>query len=164
VSLHDIAAHLLSETYQAIMQCYPSSCCEPIAAYVSAGDGDDGVKDALTVAVTGVAPSPNTVPGQFGLYKAGFNVRLRESGWPTARQEGDVLVLPTPAEQSAAARHVFAMGEAMHRRLAFLNANRSMTPPGTRCSNATLGPLTPLRPQGGVIGWLVQVTVDLPWN
>jgi hypothetical protein len=165
VSLHDIAAHLLAEVYDAVSGCYPGpDCCEPLAAYVTLGNGDDGITDSLTVSFGSIASSPNTRPGGLSLWKATFNVRLSESGWPTARVEGEAITLPTPSEQATAARHVLSMGEAIHRRLSMLQSQRGLTPPGVRCSNASVGVMTPVPPQGGVVGWLVPVVIDLPWN
>lgn len=163
--MYSIAAHLLAEVYDAVMDCYPGTdCCSPLAAYVTLGNGDDGVTDSLTVSAAGIVPSPNSAPGGFGLYRATFNVRLAESGWPTARQEGQTLIFPPPEEQARAARHVFSMGEAIHRRLAHLQRTRSLTPSDVRCSNALLGQMTPILPSGGSVGWLAPVTIDLPWN
>lgn len=165
VNLYDIANHILAEVYDAIQECYPpEGCCDPLAAYVTLGSGDDGIPDALTVSVDSINGSANTIPGGFGLWRANFNVLLRESGWPTAYAEGDTIVRPHPSDQARAAQHVFSMGEAIHRRLAKMQSSRAMVPIGIRCSNASIGSMTPLNPQGGVAGWQVSVGVDLPWN
>ena len=163
VSVYDIAAYLLSETFDAITECYPKEC-DPLAAYVTMSGTDDGIKDALTVAIVSIVGSPNTRPGGFGLWRATFNVALRESGWPTARIDGETIVLPQPVEQATAAQHVYSMGEALHRRLAFLMSNHRLVPSETACTAATLGSMVPLNPQGGVAGWQIPVIVDLPWN
>lgn len=164
VTLYDIANHLLAEVFDAVTQCYPTDCCETLAAYVTMGSGDDGITDALTVGVTSVQSSAHTLPGGLGLWRAEFAVILRESGWPTAYSDGDTIVLPSPTEQARASQHVFAMGESIHRRLAFLMGQRALVPRGTRCSNGTVGTMNPLYPQGGVVGWQVPVIIDLPWN
>jgi hypothetical protein len=165
VSLHDIAAHLLAEVYDAVSGCYPGpDCCEPLAAYVTLGSGDDGIIDSLTVAIGGISPSGETRPGGLGLWRATFNVRLSESGWPTGRTEGGAITMPQPTEQATAVRHVLSMGEAIHRRLSTLQTRRGLTPPGVRCSNASIGTMQPILPLGGVVGWLCPVTIDLPWN
>lgn len=165
VSLHDIAAHLLAEVYDAVSGCYPGTdCCDPLAAYVTIGGGDDGITDSLTVAFSSIVPSANTRSGGMGLWNATFVIRLVESGWPTARTEGNTIVMPTPTEQATAVRHVLSMAEAIHRRLAFLQANRALTPPGVRCSNATVGQMSPIPPLAGVVGMTCPVSVDLPWN
>lgn len=160
-----MATHLLTEIYDALQVCYPPvDECPPLAAYVTLGLADDGIPDALTVSATGVDMSPASRPGSFGLWRVNFAVILRESGWPTVHTEGDVIVLPSPTLQAAASAHVYAMGEAMHRKLAYLYINRSLAPAGTACVNATLGGMFPLVPQGGVVGWQASVTADLPWN
>jgi hypothetical protein len=161
--LYSIAAHLLAAVYDALKACCTEGCDE-LAAYVTLGNGDDGVKDALTVQFTTVAASPNTRAGGFGLYRATFQVILRESGWPTARVEDDSIILPQPSEQAAAAQYIYARGEAIHRKLTYMQASRTLVPTGTVCVAATVGTMNPLNPLGGVVGWSVPVTTDLPWN
>lgn len=165
LELHSIANHLLVETYDAVMACYPGvECCPPLSAYVTLGEGDDGIVDSLTVSIRSIASSVNTRPGQLGLWRATFAIRLSESGWPTARREGTAILMPEPEAQAVAIRHVLSMGEAIHKRLSNLQTRRGLVPDGIRCSNASLGGMTPVGPRGGVAGWLVPVTVDLPWN
>lgn len=164
VSLSDIASHLLSETFNALSECDGAEDCGGIIAYVTMGNGDDGIVDSLTVAFISTTASANTRPGQMGLYRATFDVRLRESGWPTAVVEGKQIVLPDPVVQAAAARYMLSRGEAIHRRLASLSTSRGLVPAGVRCSNGSVGTLSPLAPLGGVVGWTMQVTIDLPWN
>jgi hypothetical protein len=162
--MHDIAYHLLTEVYDALTECYPSDCVTPLRAYVTFGDNDDGVVDALTVSAGSITSSANSRPGGYGLYRMTYNIKLIESGWPTARIEGETIIPPPPEESAAAAKHVFAMGEAMHRRLAYLTTHKALTPPSVRCSNAAAGTMAPIPPSGGTIGWRVPVLVDLPWN
>ena len=85
------------------------ACCETgcagLSVYVAMGPGDDGIKDALTVNPTLVTASAGTRPGAPGLYRASFDVRLRESGWPTAYVDGTVIQLPEPALQAARRQH-----------------------------------------------------------
>jgi hypothetical protein len=161
--LYDIAAHLLASVYDALMACQPE-CCDNIAAYVTLGNGDDAITDALTVQFTTVNASPNSIAGSFSLFRAQFTVILRESGWPTARVDGETIVMPQPSEQANAAKYIYARGEAMHRRLSYLQSSKGLVPPGTTCVTGTVGSMTPLNPLGGVAGWIVPVTVDLPWN
>ena len=163
-SLYAVAAHLLTEVYDALLVCYPTENCQALAAYVTLGLGNDGIPDALTVATTNIDTSPASRPGSFGLWRATYAIILKESGWPVAHVEGDEIVLPSPDLQAAAAAHVYAMGEAMHRKLSRLYTTRNLTPSGVGCTNATLGTMFPLAPQGGVVGWQASVTADLPWN
>lgn len=164
-TLYDIANYLLSEVYDALAGCYPPApCVDPLRAYVTVSGGDDGQVDVLSVSIGTVAPSASTLPGKFGLFRATFEVRLKESGWPTVYADGETIMLPDPVEQAAAARHLYSHGEAIHRRLAYLHFNKMLVPSNIRCTNATLGQMSPLTPQGGVVGWVVPVVVDLPWN
>lgn len=163
-SLYDIANHLLTEVFDALLATAEPSCCGEIAAYVTVGQGDDGAQDALTVSIVSITSSPNTRPGGLGLFRGSFDVRLRESGWPTVEVAGEEILLPEPTRQATAAAYLLSRGEAIHRRLSALMTSRGLVPAGVRCSNASIGTLSPLYPQGGVAGWVIPVTVDLPWN
>lgn len=162
-SLYDIATYLLAAVFDALKACC-SEGCDDFPAYVTLGNGDDGVQDALTVQFSTVNASPNTRAGGFGLYRAAFQIILRESGWPMARVENETIVLPQPSEQAAAAAYMYARGEAIHRKLTFMQSSRTLVPTGTACTSATVGTMNPLNPLGGVAGWTVPVVVDLPWN
>lgn len=163
--MFDMATHLLAEVYDALQLCYTvTEACPQLAAYVTLGLGDDGVPDALTVATTRIDTSPASRAGSFGLWRVNFAVILKESGWPIVHEEGGVIVLPSPTLQAAAAAHVYAMGEAMHRKLANLYIKKNLAPTGVACSSQTLDGMFPLPPRGGVVGWQASVTADLPWN
>jgi hypothetical protein len=169
-TLYDIAEHLLNSTYTAMRECYPSAAACPMDSwrkYVTMGSGDDGVDDALTVAFTLAAPrTQGAITSPLAMYTAAFEVRLRERGWPTAWVEtGGQIHAPDWTLASGKARQALAHGEKMYRHLIWLNNARGLTPasvPG--CSNTQLGPLTPLPPLGGVVGFTVQLTMNVPWS
>lgn len=165
-SLSDIAEHLLAETWKALVECDPLLATCPIAKYVTLGNGNDGLQDALTVAYLTAGPvrvDPRT--RALGAYEAGFEVRLRESGWPMASfDSGGQAYPPDWEEQANKARQALAHGEKMYRHLIWLNNAKNLTPPGSRCSNVRLGQLTPLPPLGGVVGFTVQIAMDVPWG
>lgn len=162
--LHRIAQHLLEKSYEALSSCFLNGCDGQVVAYVTSGQGDDGVMDQLTVSMLSINPSLLTTAVGPGLYRALFEVRLHESGWPTARNEGGVIIPPQPEEQANAIGQLMAHGEALHRRLAYLKATKTITPAGMFCLQCTIGEMTPVFPQGGVAGWVVLITLDLPWH
>lgn len=163
----DIAYHLLTETYNALLDCWSDDACSstPVHAYVTMGRGDDAIPDALSVALASFGVSPGTqrggTTGPVQQLEGLYEITLRESGWPMAYEEGGQIVLPDPAVQNSLARHAFAHGERMWRRLAYLAGNRQAVPEGVSCSGAVLGRLTPLPPLGGMVGWKVDLTVKL---
>lgn len=170
--LYDTADWLLTNIFDQLCSCYGDDACnsKPIA-YVTFGIGDDGIRDALTVAIVSASPSPQTVAGRggvtvpFGLYRCLFEIRLRESGWPMAHTEGQAVVAPDPVLQNKLARHAFSHGEMMYRKVNSLYQRRLLTPPTfPQCANAIIGELVPLVPLGGVVGFTVQVAIDMPWT
>lgn len=163
-TLVDYAEHLLCQAMEAIGDCGGS--CDTIKAYLSMGPGDDGIPDSLIVVVGAMTPSSNS--GQVGptLYQVPFEVRLRESGYPTvaAATGGRNIEYPQPAAQHEATRQLLSHGEAIARRLSALKASGCLSPDGYRCTRGIISAITPLAPQGGVAGMAITVTLTLPWG
>lgn len=160
--LTQVAQYLLEKTYDALSSCFTGGCEGDVIAYITTGQADDGIMDALTVTLLQIDPSPQTVSVGSSLWRATFLVVLRESGWPIVRVSEGVPTPPPPAEQAQAVQQLLAHGEAIHRRLSYLKSTRALSP--LRCSLASMGGLLAIFPQGGVAGWSISVTVDLPWG
>lgn len=168
--VYDVAEHLLAQVYDALSNCYDGDCDKP-QAYITVGFGDDGIQDALTVAIQQVTPSPATGTGRggvsmyMGLYRCTYEIRLRESGWPMVQVEGNTIVTPDPERQNALARHLFSHGEMMYRKIHQLHNAFNLVPSTMpRPANAIIGNLFPLNPSGGIVGWTCTLQLDLPWN
>jgi hypothetical protein len=171
-SMYDIAEHILTNVFDTLNDCMAQTECEvgQLLAYVTMGEGDDGNTDSLTVEFSGAQPSPTAQASPnhqlaMSIYQATFSVRLRESGWPVAQAGGYEVTPPDPAKQNTLARHAFAHGELMYRKLISMKLNRCMVPscvPG--CGNVRIGQLAPLRPTAGVVGFVATVTIDMPWS
>ncbi len=165
--LFTVAEHILSSVHGQLLDCFGADCAE-LPAYVTMGEGDDGVRDALTVAFTTVAPSGGSarqnVQLPITLQRATFIMRLKESGWPMVQIVNAEIVPPQPDRQNALARHAFAHAEKMYRTLLWLKATRTLVPSGVGCTQTSIGPLTPLRPTSGVVGFTSTITLDLPWG
>lgn len=171
VELFGVAHHVLTSVYDELLGCFEPSVTPPLTAYVTMGSGDDGLWDALTVSVVNVRPSTGSSVGgiQRGplLLRGSFEVRLRESGWPTVRVDGTTVILPSSEAQHQAARQSFAHGEAMYRKLLRMRSDGSFLPgdiPALRGANVEVGQLNPLTPLGGVVGWIAPFTVDFAWG
>lgn len=166
--LYAIADHLLTSVFDALKECMgDQGCSMQIVAYVTAGTGDDGVRDALTVEFDGIVPTTRSVQGGNGLLvsRATYTVRLRESGWPIVRREDGTVVVPPPDEQNHAAKYALARGELVYRWLLGMQAQKQIVPTSVMgCPATQVRDFRPMRPSGGVIGWTVTVDVDLPWG
>ena len=169
-TLYDVAQHILASLYEAMLDCFQPTACNPggLLAYVTMGEGDDLVLDALTVSIGEIRPSARTVQGTqmspFGNYQATINVRLLEAGWPTAYEEDGEIYVPDPVIQNAIARHSYAHGERMYRKLSYMASHGECVPPGTACVSAVVNSLQPMNPSGGSVGWFTSVTLTLPWG
>lgn len=162
--LWQISNHLLCKVDEALSTCFMPGCDRGIVAFVTTGQGDDGITDKLTVNFLQADPSVNTTYTGPGLYRATWIVRLHESGWPVVRAGEHSISAPPAEEQERAVQQLLAHGEAMHKRLTHMQASKQMTPPGQRCLSSLVGQMTPVFPSGGVAGWEIQVTIDLPWG
>lgn len=166
--LSDIAAHLLDATHGALLECYRDPCLAP-TPYMTMGNGDDAVRDSLTVSFSTAEMTPGSLaagaPVRLPMVTARFSVRLHESGWPTATITGDTINPPDPAAQNRAAVQSFAHGEKMYRKLLHMQSTRQLVPATVKgCGPGAVGPLTPVPPRGGVVGWVTTVTIPVPWG
>ena len=165
-----IADHLLTSVFDALNGCITEACGGALVAYVTLGQGDDAIPNALTVELDGSQPTPGSVTNSgmampIVIARTQFTVRLRESGWLMAVAANNGIHPPDPVEQHNAARHAYSHGELMYRQLLSMRANRSLVPTTVHgCLNAVVGPLVPMRPLAGVIGFSATVSVDLPWG
>lgn len=169
--LYDVAYHILVSVHDSLVACFPQDGCSTIpVAYVTMGGGDDGVRDALTVAIIEAVPSPKSLDPNgrmvgIPLYRCAYEVRLKESGWPMVERNENSISPPDPVRQNSQARHAFSHGERIYRKLNNMLITKTMTPSTVaQYSTVQLGRLTPLRPLGGVVGWVIPVSVDLPWG
>jgi len=171
-SLFDVAEFLLLSVKDALDGCLPGmDCgCEPLDFYVTLS-GDDANQNALTVEIQSVNGSPQTLSGKggmqrgIGLYRATFTIRLRESGWPMVYIDDNVIIAPDPAHQHFAARHAYAHGERMYRKLInMLGTPGGLSPDGVAYTSAQLSPLIALLPTTGVAGFSTSITMDLQWG
>lgn len=167
-NLFDYADHILDQALAAYNECRTEEC-PAIVAYVTLGRGDDGIVDALTVAFTGVVPKPVQANGTVWVNEATFVLRLRETGWPVVSDEGGVITFPDPVVQNNLARHVYGRLERILRRMVWLarpgfgsvaTAERGrMAPDGVPYLKASVSGISPLDPQGGVIGGFMTITI-----
>lgn len=167
-TLYDIANNILVGLYEAMLECYQPSFCNAggLIAYVTMGSGDDLVYDALSVSIGSVRPSDGSVNrnamSPFRSLLVTFDVRLIESGWPMAEVENGEIFAPDPVEQNAIARHAYAHGERMYRKLLYMATSGGLMPQGSACTNAVVDSLFPMNPAGGTVGWRTSVTLTLP--
>lgn len=165
-TLYDYAEHLRCQAMDALDGCFDGGCDGKIRSYLTMGSGDDGIPDALTVAIGPFTPTAGTGTVGPSVYQAQFDVRLRESGYPMvqAAEGGRSIAYPDPQLQHAATRRVMGHAGAILGRLSMLKANGGLAPEGYRCSRGVIGSMVPLPAQGGVSGFSITVVLNLPWG
>lgn len=157
-----IGQHILANVYDEVARVIPQDCCAPLLAYLTMGDGNDGVVDALTVNLDGVDPFGADQRGTWS-NRARFQVRLRESGWPVISEGPEGVRMPDPVAQNALAAYAWSHTEAMYRTLVVMQKRKLFAPEGVRVLASEVGSLRMLKPEGGVVGGVVPVTIFLPW-
>ncbi len=75
-SLWKISDHLLCKVAEAVDSCFLPGCDTGVISFVTTGQGDDGIKDKLTVSLLQIDPSVLTTAVGPGLYRATWIVRL----------------------------------------------------------------------------------------
>lgn len=170
--IFDTANFILNRVYDGIIDCMPPSECASgtLLRYVTMGNGDDGIPDSLTVAFTGSGISPKStlpggVTGPLPLCRGTFDIRLREAGWPIVGVANGAITPPDPVKQHAIARHAYAHGEQLYRTVRDFAHSRELTVSGVvKLNNVVLGDLRTLSPLGGIVGFAIPITVDLPFG
>lgn len=160
-----VGDHILHEVHDYLTKVIPQGCCDTLLTYLTMGDGDDGIVDALTVNLSRISPAQDSQRGTWSS-RAYFEVRLRESGWPTIVDNGTEVKMPDPVAQNTLAAHAWSHCEAMYRKLVMMQkrpAGTGFQPEGHRVLASGVDTLRFLKPLGGVVGGVVPVTVDLPW-
>lgn len=169
-SLFASAEKILEVAYNAVCNCSVVDCDLPdLAGYVSMGRNiEDPVADFVAVSLRSVAPSPRSAD-QFGnmqlpIYRAVFQVKLLETGWPMPQGDGDEIITPPPMLVQNVAKHSYAHGEAMYRAL---NGAMTANTLNASCNSGNcfsrIDPLEPIEPSGGTAGWITGITLGMDW-
>lgn len=163
-SLFDVADHILQIAFCAVAGCSVVECdLEEIVGYVSMGERiEDPASDFLVVSLSSVSPSPGSADQvgnmQNPTYRARFQVKLSETGWPMPTGDEDEIIPPLPSLMQNASRHAYAHGEAMYRALANALARKTLNVSCADCYQQ-IEPLRPVEPSGGTVGWVTYVTL-----
>jgi hypothetical protein len=163
-SLYEVADLILEICHTAVVGCSSCDCELPgLVGYVSMGRQiEDPAADYLAVTLTSVFAAPSSADDtgnmQLPIFRANFQVKLLETGWPMPYGDGEEINIPEPELVQNAARHAYAHGEAMYRAAANALMRRELNP-GCRDCYQRIEPLTPVEPSGGTTGWQFNLIV-----
>jgi len=162
-SLYDVAENILSIAYDAVSGCSVVDCNLPeLVGYVSMGQRiEDPIADYLVVSLLSVFPAPPPASERGGnmqlpIYRANFQVKLLETGWPMPQGDDEEIIVPDPTLVTNVARHAYAHGEAMYRALANALARKTLNLGCADCYQR-IEPLQPIEPSGGTTGWTTNL-------
>ena len=167
-TLYATAERILDVAYNAVANCSVVDCNLPeLAGYISMGARiEDPLADYLVVTLRNVAPSPRSADqaGSMNLpmYRATFQVKLLETGWPQPSGDPDEIIIPSPALVHEVARHSYAHGEAMYRALGGALTARTLNASCNTCFQR-IDPLEPVEPSGGTTGWVTAIVLGMDW-
>lgn len=163
-SLFDVADNILQIAHCAVVGCSVVDCdLDDIVGYVSMGERiEDPASDFLVVSLASVFPSPGSADAvgnmQNPVYRARFQVKLSETGWPMPTGDEDEIIPPEAALIHNVSRHAYAHGEAMYRALANALARKTLNVGCNDCFQS-IESLRPSEPSGGTTGWVTYVTL-----
>jgi len=160
-----VANHLVVVVLDGLENCRPTEICDDdwFHGYVPHGIRvEDPAPNYVVASLANVSiVNSNQRTAQFfPRYLAVYQVRLLESGWPMAQDDGESIWVPDHRDLHALSRHSYSHGEVMWRALANAVATGNIQP--RHCSFEQLGTFRPVEPSGGTVGWQVDVTVDVP--
>jgi len=162
------AERILQVAYDAVCNCSVVDCDLPeMAGYVSMGRNvEDPVSDYVAVTVIDVRPSPRSADQQgnmqLPMYRARFQVKLLETGWPTPQGDGDEIIVPPPSLVQNVSRHSYSHGEAMYRALGGALTARTLNASCGTCFQR-IEALVPVEASGGSVGWQTEIVLGMDW-
>ena len=167
-TLFDTAHHILDIAYNAVCNCSVVDCDLPdLAGYVSMGRRiEDPTADYVAVTVTSVFASPRSADNagsmHLPMWRANFQVKLLETGWPMPYGDGEEIIVPPPQLVQNVARHSFAHGEAMLRALNGALTGGTLNQSCNSCFQR-IDPMEPVEPSGGTTGWMLNIQLGMNW-
>jgi hypothetical protein len=167
-TLFGIGEHLLGVVLPGLLECIGEPACpvDDLYAYVTHGPvSEDPLCNSLTVTLNSINPSPGSSTPQATTLiapalRAEYVIRLRESGFPTAYDDGDTIYAPDPQHIHHASRFSYAHGERMFRDILIAHSRRELAP--CSCQVVQIGTFTPLPASGGCVGWEIAIVLDVP--
>lgn len=159
-----IAANILEIAHTAVVQCMIGlDCIGPLEGYVSVGSRiNDPVSDYLVVSLLSVAPPQSAANSKMFIpyYRAAYQVRLLESGWPIFQSDGTDMLPPTGDQYTYASRFSFAHAQVMFKAVNNALMRNELNPFCDAGCYQQISALLPVEPSGGSVGWQFNVTVD----
>jgi hypothetical protein len=164
-SLYTAADALLTVAYAALVECAGEELCSTVQSFVAAADPHLAMQDYVAVWYTEATLSPrsNRTDQLKTLLvqqpEVTFTVKVSESGYPTGEQVGTEIGEPSADELDWAGKHALGHAESVYR--AVLDSVRGSHVCGTL---KAIGPLRPIGPSGGVIGFAFAITTEIAWT
>lgn len=146
----------------------PGACGDPFTTLVAVGAPAQDFRDMLAVWTPSHGP---TQASQIELARAGsnaippvlqtqWNVELWENAYPVVEVTEGKFVVPDTADLDAINQWVYAHGQTVYEGVIRAIADGSIDIDPSR--RMRVGPMSPLGPLGGSVGWSFSVTVEAP--
>lgn len=163
-SLYTAAQQLLTIAQGALEECAGEDLCRELYGFVGAAEPHLAMQDYVAVwyTETTIAPPGNRSDALKALMvqqpSVTFTVKVSEGGWPTGEAVGTEIYEASAAEIDWASKHALGHAESVYRQT--VDSVRTEHVCGTL---KAVGPLRPLGPSGGVIGFSFALTMEIPW-
>lgn len=173
-ALFDLGEYLMLAGMEALEDfVVDESCGEPIRGYVSMGDPRLAVEDVACGALItpwlmdyGLTQSATSQMDRAAgrrtpvSFSGRWRVEFREACYPL--DQGTTQPRPVPIDQlHEVHRHIYAHGTAVFHGVLSAYKAGTLYPDASSCPTLTFGRLTPVAPQGIVVGWHFDVVAEL---
>ena len=163
-SLYTAAQAILTVAQGALEECAGEELCRELYGFVGAAEPHLAMQNYVAVWYTETTLEPQG--NRSGALKTlmvqqptvTFTVKVSEGGYPTGEQVGTQIAEPSAAALDWAGKHALGHAEAVYRQT--VDSLRTDHICGTL---KAIGPLRPLGPSGGVIGFAFSVALEIPW-
>lgn len=174
-TLFGIADRIRCIATDAFYSCVDAAVCTErgFRSIVAMDPHEDFFGDILTVVLTNWGVDATSQEGSktlpILLTVAQYRLELQELGWPVPEvdEQGELISVPPADLVNAVSRHAYSHGEAIGRALMNTAArrefwHRNIGLPTDGFSAFQVSPMSPISPQGRVVGWRWDLRVR--WN
>lgn len=163
--MNTVVDEVVTLAYNAVCRDMPPEFCSGLTAYVTVAEPHNPQGDYIGGWVQSMTPyNPrNSQAGGLQIIArtlVAVGLKLLETGWPMIGQPEPDDIPPLSAV-NALAHHVNSHGERIYRALVNACSTRAITPSG--CQYQGMGPMAPVPPAAGMVGWTYAVQLAVTW-
>lgn len=159
-SIYDAISAVVGVAHAGVVACLGEALCDSVTGYVSIAQPNNPTGDYVAGWMVSMDARAGANAAQQGMMLVvptlTIGIRLMETGYPMVNEGGGGTV-PSFNQLNAISLHAYSHAEMMYRRV----LNALVTRQISCCGFQAIGPLVPVEPSGGLVGYQFTVTVTL---